>query len=161
MGVCEIKYVDCELENNKGNLQNLNANWCETPKPIACPSEKSRGNAAKGINDNCKLAVQGSVSLGRLLANSLGFFNAMQITYTEADEKCADAIKKEGSKYNTEEGLAKKTRKPTKKDKKSVKKKTNKKSTKRKKIKGSDKDPWKDKDFESQRKKRNEKMRKK
>ncbi len=135
MGSCEIKYIDVELENNKGNLKNLNEDWGNHPLPPKKIAKKSKGKTAETVNLNCDISNQSSKSIGLLLSNSLGFFTALGVSFKEADDKCAEAIGKEAGKYGLPAGKTDSSNKKTKKNKgkkKSSKKKSKKSSSKKK-----------------------------
>ena len=96
-------------------------------------TKKSKGKVAQTVNDNCEISNQSSSSIGNLLANSLAFFTALGVAYTEADDKCAEAIGHEASKYGLPTGKPYKPKKKTKKtkaNKKKTKKNNNKKMKK-------------------------------
>lgn len=95
----EIKYIKDNMKKEEGNLKKLWSVWEDLPKIKDGIVVKSSGKSANKIK-NCIIElfkVQQLVSL--LLSNSVGFFNELGISFTKADDNCAEEFEKNEGKY--------------------------------------------------------------
>jgi hypothetical protein len=89
----EIKINEYELENYNSNLKELLGGWNSIPSINTTPAKKSTGDSAECINDNCFGAKQVKKNFSIVLENSIGFFEAIGISFSDADNESANAIK--------------------------------------------------------------------
>lgn len=88
----EISITEFELEDCKGNLRTLQANWESVPAVPVAVMTTSRGNSPEAVKNCLEATAQVSDAFDDLLENSLTFFQSMGIAFQESDEKAAQSL---------------------------------------------------------------------
>lgn len=99
MASAEIKYIKDNMKKEEGNLKRLWSVWEDLPKIKDGVIKKSSGQSANKLK-NCIIEfskIQHFAS--SLLSNSVGFFNELGISFTKADDNCAEEFENAESQY--------------------------------------------------------------
>ena len=89
----EITITKFKLDDCKGNLNSLAAEWKAIPTVSDNLLTISQGNSAKQVNGISDVTRQVTSSFSKLLDNSIGFFTSVGISFAEADSSAANSYK--------------------------------------------------------------------
>ncbi|MCD7804394.1 MAG: hypothetical protein LUH03_04470 [Oscillospiraceae bacterium] len=92
MSKAEICVAELELENCKGDLGTLRADWQQALAVSATTLTESKGKTADAVSDCINVTKQVTSSFQTLLDNTYDFFTQMGVVFRESDEEAARNI---------------------------------------------------------------------